>query len=418
MQDKLIRFSDLERTDAEVITRVPLGTGATEGSVHESELQDILFRFPQTMPIAAIDPAYDGIVPVCKELNTSAGFVDAFFVNPLGKLVLAEFKLWRNPQARREVIGQILDYTKELASWSYEDLQRVVSLKTGKKGNVLYDIVRKQFNDLSEAEFVDSVTRHLSRGEFLLLIIGDGIQEGVENIIDFVQRHSGLHFNLALVEAALYRDSSNHLLVHPRVLARTEIVQRFVVEGETGVVVPVDIDDTGDGDQSDTLSELEQENLKFWNLVVDGFSFSDTTVEIKTSLWPVFPKDSTVYIQIENTSYNGWSMFFGAFLNRNQRLMGCYLSVRKGQAREIRIYESLRASFDELQKEIGRDLTHWLNSVQRPRIGFKREGSLSFLSGSENDINFQDAVSWMQDHLNRLVSHLHPRLQSMLKDSG
>ena len=46
---------------------------------------------------------------------------------PLGRLTLAEFKLWRNPQARREVIGQILDYAKELASWRYADLQREVS---------------------------------------------------------------------------------------------------------------------------------------------------------------------------------------------------------------------------------------------------------------------------------------------------
>lgn len=54
------------------------------------------------------------------------------------------------------------------------------------------------------------VARHLRRGEFLLLIIGDGIREGVESIVDFVQRHSGLHFNLALVEAALYRDTQSH----------------------------------------------------------------------------------------------------------------------------------------------------------------------------------------------------------------
>ena len=43
--------------------------------------------------------------------------VDALYVNAAGRLILAEFKLWRNPQARREVIGQILDYAKELASW-------------------------------------------------------------------------------------------------------------------------------------------------------------------------------------------------------------------------------------------------------------------------------------------------------------
>ena len=113
------------------------------------------------------------------------------------RLTLAEFKLWRNPQARREVIGQILDYAKEIASWSYEDLQREVSRALKRPGNVLFDLVRATDPDVEEGVFVDNVTRHLRRGEFLLLIIGDGIREGVENIVDFVQQHSGLHFNLA-----------------------------------------------------------------------------------------------------------------------------------------------------------------------------------------------------------------------------
>ena len=68
------------------------------------------------LPVAAIDAAYSDPVPVCRELSTPAGYVDALYINALGRLILAEFKLWRNPQARREVIGQILNYTKELAS--------------------------------------------------------------------------------------------------------------------------------------------------------------------------------------------------------------------------------------------------------------------------------------------------------------
>ena len=88
----------------------------------ESSLRDLMFRFPRSLPVAAIDAAYSDPVPVCRELSTPAGYVDALYINALGRLTLAEFKLWRNPQARREVIGQILDYTKELASWKYEDL--------------------------------------------------------------------------------------------------------------------------------------------------------------------------------------------------------------------------------------------------------------------------------------------------------
>ena len=82
--------------------RVRLGSSAADGGVDEAELQDLLFRFPGTLPIPAIDAAYAGAVPVCRELSTPAGYVDALYVNSLGRLTLAEFKLWRNQQARRE----------------------------------------------------------------------------------------------------------------------------------------------------------------------------------------------------------------------------------------------------------------------------------------------------------------------------
>lgn len=260
-----LAYGDLVRVDTdsgaapEVLQRVPLGSNTSLGGVDEATLQDLLFQFPETLPIASIDPAYAGAVPVCKELTLPSGYADALYVNQLGRLTLAEFKLWRNPQARREVIGQILDYAKDLAAWGYEDLQRQVSLVLGKTGNALYEIVRQQSPGLNEAEFVDNVTRHLRRGEFLLLIIGDGIHEGAANIVDFVQRHSGLHFNLAMVECALYRDAANGLIVQPRVLARTEIVQRFVVDGS----LVVDASGVDVEERQDTLSEQEEQNLRF-----------------------------------------------------------------------------------------------------------------------------------------------------------
>ena len=112
----LIRLDRAGQSPEEVLRRIPLGTPASAGGIDEATLQDLLFRFPRSLPIAAIDAAHSDPVPVCRELYTPAGYVDALYINPLGRLILAEFKLWRNPQARREVIGQILDYAKELAS--------------------------------------------------------------------------------------------------------------------------------------------------------------------------------------------------------------------------------------------------------------------------------------------------------------
>jgi len=94
----LIRLDPDDLTSARTLSRVPLGTPAADGGITESLLRDLLFRFPEALPITAIDTAYAGVVPICRELATSAGYVDALYVNSPGRLTLAEFKLWRNPR--------------------------------------------------------------------------------------------------------------------------------------------------------------------------------------------------------------------------------------------------------------------------------------------------------------------------------
>ena len=98
MYGNLIR-TGIDGNAAEVLRRVPLGAGVSEGGVSEADLQDLLFQFPQALPVSSIDTAYAGAISICRELNTPAGYVDALYVNHLGRLTLAEFKLWHNPQA-------------------------------------------------------------------------------------------------------------------------------------------------------------------------------------------------------------------------------------------------------------------------------------------------------------------------------
>ena len=401
----LIRIDPDDGAAAKTLHRIPLGTSTADGGLAESDIHDLLFRFPDALPIRAIDASYADAVPVCCELSTRAGSVDALYVNPLGRLTLAEFKLWRNPQARREVIGQILDYAKELASWRYADLQREVSRTLKKKGNVLYELIRQHVPTPNEAEFVDNVTRHLKRGEFLLLIVGDGIREDVEDIVSFVQRHSGLHFNLALVEAALYRDGASRIIVQPRVLARTEIVRRIVVdEGGGRDIVP----DYDSGEE--TLSDQERENLRFWNAVLQNYSFSDVDVELPTP-----GKGATIGVMVRGSGFGGWGLNFTAYLFRSRpQGIGCYLTWRKGLQDAGRVFSEIEASLDELRVELGKDLMNFTDSAGRPRIGFWRETRLPLPTDADSE-EFLSAVAWMRDHLDRLVSALHPRLRQMIK---
>jgi hypothetical protein len=47
--------------------------------------------------------------------------------------------------------------------------------------------------EIDEASFHDAVSRNLKRGRFLILIVDDGIREGVEGMTEFLQQYAGFH---------------------------------------------------------------------------------------------------------------------------------------------------------------------------------------------------------------------------------
>ena len=402
----LIRLDPGNQVDVETLRRIPLGTRVDDGGMDESSLRNLLFQFPRSLPVEAIDATYSNPVPICRELYTRAGYVDALYINALGRLILAEFKLWRNPQARREVIGQILDYSKELSSWEYDDLQREVSRALGRKGNIPYELVREQTPRVEQASFVDNVSRHLKRGEFLLLIIGDGIREGVENIVQFVQSHSGLHFNLALVEAVLYRDTANRIIVQPRVLMRTEVIRRVVLE--SGRVE----DMVGDDEETeDAPSDQQRENIRFWTAVLDDYAFSEVNVDV-----PNVTKESVLYVKVRGSGFGDYGLSFVGFLGRGDSKIGCYMSCRAKVHPAVEIYGDIEHSLDQLRTELGDELEHWKNKKGRPRIGFTRPTQFPLPTEESASGEFADAVEWMRERLEGLVSTLHPRLERMISD--
>jgi hypothetical protein len=206
----------------------------------ETWLQEFIFAHSEALPIAEIEPAFGPMIPVCRELRTEAGPIDILFVNREGLLTLVECKLWNNPEARRAVIGQILDYAKDLSSWSYSELE--TAIKNSRKGNSdsLYDTVVNNSDVVDESEFIDNVERNLRRGRFLLLVVGSGIREGVEHITEFLQRHASLNFGMGLVELAIFglpeQVGGGHLVL-PRVVAQTIEVERAVIRIEHGRIV-------------------------------------------------------------------------------------------------------------------------------------------------------------------------------------
>lgn len=202
--------------------------GSTAGK-NEAWLRDALRDHADTLPVRAIDPAFGPLTTVCTELQTAAGRIDNVFVSPNGRLTLVECKLWRNPQARREVVAQILDYAKELSGWDYSELQKRVNARTGRSGNYLFELVKAKHPETVEQDFVDEAGAALRQGRFMLLIAGDGIKGDVKALTELINRNSAAAFTFGMVEVAMFEAPDKSILLQPRLLTSTVLIERTVV---------------------------------------------------------------------------------------------------------------------------------------------------------------------------------------------
>ena len=198
-------------------------------SYDEDWIQNLCFNNPNLLPFVELEPAFNGMIPICRELATESGKADLLYINADGFITIGECKLWRNNEARRKVVGQILDYAKDLAKWDYSKFESEC-LKAGKfLEKSLFEIISKDQPDIEEAEFIDNVQRNLEKGRFLLLIIGDGIQENMEDLVKYIHRNGNLHFTLGLIELPVYENKEEkELIITPRILAKTKEIERII----------------------------------------------------------------------------------------------------------------------------------------------------------------------------------------------
>lgn len=374
---------------------MPLALGSGPEQISEAALQQLIHDHPACLPIAEVDPLFVNPVPICTELNTTAGPIDNLLVTASGLPVLVECKLWRNPQARREVVGQLLDYAKELSRWSSSDLQREASRRTGRAGNMVLDLVRAAGHDVDEADFNDALTLNLRRGRFLLLIVGDGIREGVEAIAEYLQVHAGLHFTLGLVELPIFMLPGGERLVVPRVLAKTTLIGREVVAVPDGFVV-VDAssietarEDGVDPDQAAYRGFLQE--------MVDGLVLDDPEQPIPR----VTPAGYlSLYLPAPQSS-----CWISVLSRQNPRRLGIRLTSNAGTIGETAIRQVVEGWAD-IVEELG-------PSAELHDMGGGRFRVQEFVhvnpeaGGAER----QRALDWLRRRINDYVTAFRPRIK-------
>lgn len=384
-----------------VLKPVPI-SGSAAQAYNEAWLQELLYRHPEVLPIAEIDASYSGLVPLCMEMDTPAGPVDAVFITPTGRLVLLEAKLWRNPEARRKVLAQILDYAKELPSWDYSRFDGAV--RQARKRDPftaaetfpgVAELVQQVVPGLVLHQFQDAVSRSLAKGDYLLLVAGDGIREGVGAIAQFLDRNGSLPFTFGLIECAIYGAPDGGHFVQPRVLAQTtNLIRTVIVRGAQILEVEPEIEKDGNDDPD--LVEARARFKSFWSEFLGRVRVEETQ--------PISPPATSTnqYFMMPKGS-NGW---VSAYLSQSKGQVGVYLTFAKGET-GLRLAHALELDKADIESALG-VAVEW----RRDRIVTTKNFAGLLMTDSREDV-----LSWLADRTERFVSVFRPRIDKLIRDS-
>lgn len=335
--------------NVERLTSLKFGSG-----FDESWLQDQLYRNPQCLPLDEINPAYSELIPLGREVNTPAGPIDLLYVTPQGKLAIVETKLFKNPEARRKVVAQILDYAKELIHWSYADLQRETTRATGIKGNAPFQLVSEQHSDVDEARFHDGVSQSLETGDFMLVIAGDGIRKDAEAIVRFLEGTGHMRYTFAMLEISIYQTHNlTHHVVIPQVLFRTKEVERevYVLRGGNESFQPDEgLSSSPVVPEQAGLGQLKSEYYAFWENLLTSLQLDDPNQPV--------PEPKGLPNRPFSLPPSGGVAWITVYFEKSSREIGCFVRLidkPRGQALFERLLEDQKAIDKELPFEVSWD---------------------------------------------------------------
>lgn len=259
--------------------------------------------------------------------------------------------------------------------------------------------MRQAGHEVDETDFNDALTSNLRRGRVLLLIVGDGIREGVEAIAEYLHSHAGLHFTLGLVELPVYLLSGGDRVVVPRILAKTLVIRREVVALPEGWALRSEVTDE-EKSTSPTVDPHLESRLSFLRDLVEDFHFSDPDQPP--------PKPSPKgYLFLPMPAPSG-----GCWVNVSVKpeQIGIWIVGNKNTLGD-RAIRRVADQWEELRELLGGHPQLRFYEPDRAWI-VETHDAAPLTTGSKRD----QALAWLRERMDRWVSVLRPRIRAAVQE--
>jgi hypothetical protein len=181
--------------------------------VSESDLQDYLEKYPSIIPIEDIYENASQLTCIGREVPVASGAIDLLYIDQEGILTIVETKLAKNPEIRRTVIGQLIEYASFVSQWKAEYIYDMVTNRLKQPIDMSafgYMIFKK-----SEDDFKHNIEENLKNGRIHLIIAVDELNESLRSTITFLNTHS--NFDIFLLQISSYEESKDKKVLIPSI---------------------------------------------------------------------------------------------------------------------------------------------------------------------------------------------------------
>jgi len=176
--------------------------------VDEAQLQQMLYEGPELVS------GHEGQTSIfIKEADLpGSGSTDLLGIDAKGNIFIVETKLARNPEVRRKVIGQILEYAAYLWRKSYDEFDNLFRNREDKS---ITDLLGMKTPHPLPENFREIVSNNLQSGAFNLFIAVDHMNDELEKIIAYASSR-GAGLKLQAIELCTYKLGELEILAPQR----------------------------------------------------------------------------------------------------------------------------------------------------------------------------------------------------------
>lgn len=144
------------------------------GYANEASLQQLIAEHPSLIP------GVSARAVACREFSSGVGPADVVILDESGDLTLIECKLTTNPQIRREIVGQVLDYASRLWGTSVDQFE--AAWRRASKSDVS---PLSGFDD-DGSDTRERLAQNLEVGRMRLVLAVDKVNDDLKRIVEYL----------------------------------------------------------------------------------------------------------------------------------------------------------------------------------------------------------------------------------------